>query len=175
MMDIIRIRMKQNVRPDLLFGKIHGKPGTILRAGMEYPAISNKHGAISGICDNGEKLGVKPGEFNFVEAPKWVLDIWEDEELSRTVISDGAGVTGIKIILKDRIINNGKLLWHETKDADIEEKHLTLKEIYWQLKAKGYNGIIYVWEEDAIEGTIYVCGNHGEGLWEEHGTTRGYA
>lgn len=76
-MDAIRIRMKQNVRPDFLFGKIHGKPGTILWAGMEYPATSNKHGAICGICDNGEKLGIKPGEFEFVEAPEWVLDIWE--------------------------------------------------------------------------------------------------
>jgi hypothetical protein len=42
---------------------------------MEYQAISNKNGAISGLCENGEYLGVKPGEFEFVEAPEWVLKI----------------------------------------------------------------------------------------------------
>lgn len=72
----IRIRMRQNVRPDLLF-IMPCKPGTILRAGMEYSAISNPNGAISGLCDNGECLGVKPGEFEFVEAPEWVLKIWD--------------------------------------------------------------------------------------------------
>jgi hypothetical protein len=51
------------------------KPGTILRGGMAYEAKANKNGAISGLCANGEYLGVKPGEFEFIEAPKWVLDI----------------------------------------------------------------------------------------------------
>ena len=50
-------------------------PGTILRAGKKYEAKTNKNGAISGLCDNGEYLGVKPGEFEFIEAPQWVLDI----------------------------------------------------------------------------------------------------
>jgi hypothetical protein len=27
----------------------------------------NSHGAVAGWCDNGEKLGVKPGEFDVVE------------------------------------------------------------------------------------------------------------
>jgi hypothetical protein len=75
--DKIRIRMTENVPPDFLFGKIGGaKPGTILRAGEEYDAISNRNGAISGKCENGETLGVKPGEFEFIEAPEWVLKIW---------------------------------------------------------------------------------------------------
>jgi hypothetical protein len=68
----IRIRMLQNVRPDLIF---LAKPGMILRAGLEYKAISNHYGAISGLCENGEYLGVKPGEFQFIEAPEWVLAI----------------------------------------------------------------------------------------------------
>jgi hypothetical protein len=46
-----------------------------LRAGKKYEAKTNKNGAISGLCDNGEYLGVKPGEFEFIEAPKWVIDI----------------------------------------------------------------------------------------------------
>jgi hypothetical protein len=74
----IKIRMLQNVRPDFPFGIIGllgEKPGTILRAGMVYQAKSNGNGAISGLCENGEYLGVKPGEFEFVEDPEWVLKI----------------------------------------------------------------------------------------------------
>lgn len=70
----MKIRMIRNVRSDIPF---ISKPGTILRAGMEYAAISNQHGAISGQCDNGEYLGVKPGEFEFIEAPRWILKIHE--------------------------------------------------------------------------------------------------
>lgn len=73
----MRIKMLCNVRPDIPF---LAKPGTILRAGEVYEATANKHGAISGICGNGEPLGVKPGEFEFVEAPKWVLNIWDGVE-----------------------------------------------------------------------------------------------
>lgn len=68
----IRIRMLQNVRPDLAFA---AKPRTILRGGEEYPAMTNHNGAISGICESGEALGVRPGEFEFVSAPEWVLKI----------------------------------------------------------------------------------------------------
>lgn len=70
MNETIRIRMTRTVRPDIPF---LAKPGTILRDGMEYPAMTNRNGAISGLCDNGEDLGVRPGEFEFVEAPEWVL------------------------------------------------------------------------------------------------------
>lgn len=68
----MKIRMLHNVRAGF---PALSKPGTILRAGMEYEAKTNKNGAISGLCDNGEYLGVMPGEFEFIEAPKWVLDI----------------------------------------------------------------------------------------------------
>ena len=69
----MRIKMLVNVQPDLPF---LSKPGTILRAGEEYEATANAHGAISGICSNGAALGVKPGEFIFLEAPAWVLHLW---------------------------------------------------------------------------------------------------
>lgn len=64
--------MLQNVRPDFLF---LAEPGTVLRAGLEYDAMTNRYGAISGLCENSEYLGVKPGEFEFIEAPEWVLAI----------------------------------------------------------------------------------------------------
>lgn len=70
----MRIRMLENVMADLLFV---AKPETLLCAGGEYEAKANRNGAISALCDNGEWLGVKPGEFEFVEAPEWVMKIWE--------------------------------------------------------------------------------------------------
>lgn len=68
----MKIRMLETVRPDLPLAK----PGTILRAEEEYEAESNRNGAISGLCANGEYLGVRPGEFVFTEAPDWVQAIW---------------------------------------------------------------------------------------------------
>lgn len=59
----MQIRMLENVRPDLLF---LAKPGTILRCGKVYEATANKYGTVSGVCDNGEVLGVKPDEFEIV-------------------------------------------------------------------------------------------------------------
>lgn len=70
----MKIKMLCNVRPDIPF---LSNPGTILRAGEVYEATTNKHGAISGVCKNGAILGVRPGEFEFVYAPEWVLKIWK--------------------------------------------------------------------------------------------------
>lgn len=56
----LTIRMTMNVRPDLWCS---GRPGTILRRDEVYPAWTNSHGAVCGICANGERLGVKPDEF----------------------------------------------------------------------------------------------------------------
>ena len=72
-MEEIKIRMTQTVKSSFPFAC---KPGTILKVGEEYPGKSNPHGAISGLCNNGEWLGVCPGEFEFVEAPEWLLKIW---------------------------------------------------------------------------------------------------
>lgn len=74
--DTIRIRMLQTVRPDF---PLLAQRDTVLWYGEEYEAVSNKHGAISGICKNGTRLGVKPGEFEFVRAPEWVLQIWSND------------------------------------------------------------------------------------------------
>lgn len=49
-----------------------------LLAGGEYEAKANKYGAISALCESGEYIGVNPGEFEFVEAPEWILRIWEE-------------------------------------------------------------------------------------------------
>lgn len=83
-MDEIRIKMLMTVRPDLPFGV---KPGTILYAkdGKEYKAVAGKYGAVAGICDNGEALGVKPGEFEFVKAPEWLLKMHGKLENRKTI------------------------------------------------------------------------------------------
>lgn len=76
---MIRIRMKTDMLPDVLPGiPSLAKPGTILRAGKEYEAEANKNGAVIAICENGTRMGVKPGEFEFLEAPKWLQNIWEE-------------------------------------------------------------------------------------------------
>ena len=63
----LTIRMRYNVRPDPWCDAIGGKPGTILRGGEVYPAWTNSHGAVCGICANGERLGVRPDEFEVEE------------------------------------------------------------------------------------------------------------
>jgi len=75
MIENIIIIMRENVRGHCLISK----PGTILRRGVCYNAKSNKYGAVSGLCDNGEWLGVKPKEFDFIEAPEWLLKIHNKE------------------------------------------------------------------------------------------------
>ncbi len=70
----IIIHMLKTVTPDFQFGV---KEGTSLIEHGIYGATSNPVGAVCGICDNGELLGVKPGEFQFVEAPQWLRAIHE--------------------------------------------------------------------------------------------------
>ena len=69
----MQIKMVKDVRSDLPFRKT---PGTILRFGKIYDASANKHGAVCGKCENGEMIGVRPGEFEFVSLPKWLYDKW---------------------------------------------------------------------------------------------------
>ena len=78
----MKIRMTRNVRSDIIG---LSKPGTILRARYEYAAKSNQHGAISGLCDNGIWLGVRPGELIEVDDLK---DVGKNEN-SRYLI-DGS-------------------------------------------------------------------------------------
>jgi len=69
----MKIKMLQTVRSDIPF---LSQPETVLIAGEEYEAKANKYGAISGQCENGEYLGVRPGEFRFLDAPEHIRKIW---------------------------------------------------------------------------------------------------
>lgn len=71
----MKIKMLRTVRPDYPCLSI-AKPGTILYAGVEYEATANQYGGICGVCENGVKMGLKPGEFVFVSAPAWIIEIW---------------------------------------------------------------------------------------------------
>lgn len=71
----MKIRMLRTVRPDIPF---MAPPGTVLRAGKIYPATANRLGAVCGICDNLQPLGVRPEDFEFIEAPEWVLARWAE-------------------------------------------------------------------------------------------------
>lgn len=62
-----KIKMAKTLYPDEIAGFKLGKPGTMLELNMVYDCWVNSHGAVAGYCDNGEKLGVKPGEFDVVE------------------------------------------------------------------------------------------------------------
>lgn len=62
----MKIKMLETVCPDLI-GFLIGVPAdTILIYGEVYEATQNQHGAVCGICANGQRLGVKPGEFEIV-------------------------------------------------------------------------------------------------------------
>ena len=63
----MKIRMVKEVRSDI---PILSTSRTVLRDGKIYEATANKHGAVCGICGKGELIGVRPGEFEFVELPK---------------------------------------------------------------------------------------------------------
>lgn len=76
----LRIKMLKTVCVDYFFGAVTKTPvDTFLLEGHEYAATANCNAAIAGICDNGQILGVKPGEFEFIEAPEWVLAIWQEQ------------------------------------------------------------------------------------------------
>jgi hypothetical protein len=56
-----RIILLNDVRGDFPFGH-----NIVAKAGIYNPYI-NPHGAISVIAENGEKLGIKPGEFEWLD------------------------------------------------------------------------------------------------------------
>lgn len=62
----MKIKMLETVRPDFPFWFISAPVDTMLFCGEVYEATQNKYGAVCGICENGQKLGVKPGEFEIV-------------------------------------------------------------------------------------------------------------
>ena len=63
----MKIKMLETVRPDFPFFIVGVHLDTMLIYGEVYEATPNKYGAVCGICKNGKKLGVKPGEFEIVE------------------------------------------------------------------------------------------------------------
>jgi hypothetical protein len=80
----IRIRMIQDVNPDFPFLLSQDeRKNTYLLKGQDYDAMTNPQGAISAICDTGVHLGVKPNEFEFLEAPEWVLIAHKKFEMIR--------------------------------------------------------------------------------------------
>ena len=78
----IRIKMLETVCPYQDFGVLGrlmaARDGAKDRALLDvevYYATANKNGAVSGITEEGIAIGVKPGEFEFVEAPEWLKKI----------------------------------------------------------------------------------------------------
>lgn len=64
----LRIVMMRRVAPDAFASLRSGlKKTSVLELGGTYEAWTNMHGAVAGICADGGKLGVKPGEFEVVE------------------------------------------------------------------------------------------------------------
>lgn len=62
------IRMRRTIQPDEPMRSLSAAwRGVIAEHGMLYPAHTNSHGAVSAVMDNGQKLGVKPDEFEITE------------------------------------------------------------------------------------------------------------
>lgn len=61
----LKVRMNKTIVPCIIFRKeqINMKA----EHGNEYYAWVNSYGAVSAILPNGEKLGLKPGEFEVIE------------------------------------------------------------------------------------------------------------
>ena len=62
----VRIRMTMTVRQDGWWPNMQAGARLIARGGEEYEAWTNKFGAVAAYV-NGERLGVKPDEFEVVE------------------------------------------------------------------------------------------------------------
>lgn len=61
----LKVRMNTTVKPDMFFRK--EQVGMRAVYSNEYYAWVNSYGALSAIMPNGEKLGLKPGEFQVIE------------------------------------------------------------------------------------------------------------
>lgn len=63
------IKMLETVKPDRIpgLGYLPGSNGMVALAGQDYPAWTNKYGAVSAIMADGRMLGVKPDEFEVIE------------------------------------------------------------------------------------------------------------
>lgn len=62
------IQMRRSVQADEPMRSLDPEwRDVIAEHGMLYPAYTNSHGAVSAIMDNGQKLGVKPDEFEITQ------------------------------------------------------------------------------------------------------------
>ena len=59
-----KVRMACTVHPDFAF---LAPPGTVAIRNQIYECWVNSYGAVSAICANGQRLGLKPAEFDVVE------------------------------------------------------------------------------------------------------------
>lgn len=76
----LKVKLAATVLPDLPFVPI----GTVAEKDEEYFCWVNSYGAVSAILPNGEKLGLRPGEFDVVEwhnLPQWeaVMDKGDED------------------------------------------------------------------------------------------------
>jgi hypothetical protein len=62
----LKVKMNYTVVPDLPF-LMPTADGTICIGGNEYYVWVNSYGAVSAILPNGERLGLKPDEFEVIE------------------------------------------------------------------------------------------------------------
>jgi hypothetical protein len=89
------------------------------------------------------------------------------EDISKTRIY--RATNHVRILVWDELIPLETFAWHDEEDLG---GWITLEEISSKLKDVG---VIHVWEEGPMYGTIYQCGNYNPGEWLKHGTTKGYA
>lgn len=92
------------------------------------------------------------------------LDDYEIDIASVSVMIIVSGEYG-----KERLIPVKSLPWRELENGS---NVLTLTEIAEQV---GPSETIYVWQELALRGEIFIYNYNGEKKWHEHGTTKGYA
>lgn len=93
------------------------------------------------------------------------------ENISETRIDLASGI--VRIIVNDVMVPDEKFKWNDPEEYG---GWLTLGEILEQLKGMDFSGgVIYVWEDTPLRGTIYQCGNYEPDTWYEYGKTKGFA
>lgn len=108
----------------------------------------------------------------------------ETENIGDTIVyknGDGTGYTGIYEGTFDNLtpFNKELLTWHKdeefSKVTGVDMSYLTLAEISKQLEEMLYKGMLIIFVNNPLQGTIYQMGNYGNYEWSIAGTLRGYA
>jgi hypothetical protein len=108
----MRIKMAKTLYPDEVYGINLGKPGTMLELDQVYACWVSIHGAVAGWCDNGERLGVKPGEFDVVE--------WHETKPCDHRITDTERLDWLLDHRLAKCLENPVTYYPERKDIDID-------------------------------------------------------